>query len=233
MLLLLLLMLMLMLMAAAAAAAAAAAVVVVGSNSILGFALLGLPRWRLLRRSYPYLSCRCESERGEERGPRILRALRPSRPLKNRRGTDLLPSPFAPAILFPPSARRNEPTARTRNFLSREGGRNSRNAGDFVSCSRGGKGKAVVGINPLAPRCLDCRGICRFCRRGFALAQATFAISPTYPTADLVCSLPSPAMRPIPRLPFQRSRRRRCYARTSRAGSEIARVRGIALRKES
>jgi len=64
MLLLLPLMLMLMLMAAAAA------VVVVGSNSILGFALLGLPRWRLLRRSYPYLSCRCESERGEEREAR-------------------------------------------------------------------------------------------------------------------------------------------------------------------
>lgn len=37
-------------------------VVVVGSNSILGVALLGLPRWRLLRRSYPYLSCRCKSE---------------------------------------------------------------------------------------------------------------------------------------------------------------------------
>lgn len=37
-------------------------VVVVGSNSILGVMLLGLPRWRLLRRSYPYLSCRCKSE---------------------------------------------------------------------------------------------------------------------------------------------------------------------------
>jgi hypothetical protein len=187
---------------------AAAAVVVVGSNSILGFALLGLPRCRLLRRSYPYLSCRCESEQARERPAHPARAssfAAAEESPRNGSSSSSLSSrtPSPPAILFSPSARRNEPTARTRNFLSRGRGRNAR-TGDFVSCSRGDEGRALWNkpFGPLVPRLPRNVPILQ-ARVRLPLAEATFAISPD-------CS--SRLLLPLPR-------RRALQARHGRAGS--------------